>query len=189
MQAGRIAVTEHIPGLSAHESRTPRSRQAAGSCRPGRGVWSAARSAQGRDKGSPGRFMDGLGASRPVCPRGSGAAAPHGVLRVIDRPVHVLGAPAARAALGDNLGLLCLLLRVMQQDEGPSTSYLPLGRRRGGGTQGSRVGRPAGRPHHEASCVRMGRAYDPCPIDGTRRIRHRVTRSTEQTLLRERGAS
>lgn len=37
--------------------------------------------------------------------------------------------------------------------------------------------------------VRMGRAYDPCPIDGTRRIHHRVTRSIEPELLTEGGAS
>jgi hypothetical protein len=85
---GRIAVTQHIPGPSAHERRTPRTQQAEGSCRPGRGFWSAARLDQGRDSGSPGRFMDGrpwvwsVRGCRPS--RGSGVTAPGGALRGID---------------------------------------------------------------------------------------------------------
>jgi hypothetical protein len=57
--AGRIAVTEHIPGPSTHERRSPRSRQVEGHADPGVASGWAAGLDHGRDRGSPGRFMDG----------------------------------------------------------------------------------------------------------------------------------
>jgi hypothetical protein len=109
--------------------------------------------------------------------------------RLIQRRVRVLGGPAARVAFGDNLGLPCLLLRVMQHDEGPCTSYLPWA---GAAAAAHKARVSAGLPDGiimRAPCVRMGRAYDPCPIDGTRRIRNRVTRSTSHGCSRKGGAS
>jgi hypothetical protein len=84
-RAGRIAVTQHITGPSAHECRTrARGRRKVMPTR--HGFWRAARLDQGRDRGSPGRFMDGRPWVRSVrgLPRGSGAAAPSGALRAID---------------------------------------------------------------------------------------------------------
>jgi hypothetical protein len=82
---GRIAVTEHIPGLSADESLTHARGRQKGHTDPGVASGWAARLDHGGDRGSPGRFMHGLGASGAVClPQGNGAAAPSSALRAID---------------------------------------------------------------------------------------------------------
>jgi hypothetical protein len=49
--AGRMAETEHIPGLSAHESRTTLAAGGRVLCRPGPGFWWAVRLDHGGDRG------------------------------------------------------------------------------------------------------------------------------------------
>ena len=120
-----------------------------------------------------------------------GAARPGGALRAIDSSAcpRLLADLRLCAACSGNLSLPWVPPRVVRQDQAPAISCLPLAGRRGVGASGP----PTARAYPDgviltAAAVRMGRAYDPCPIDGTRRIRTRVTESTEQALLRERGA-
>ena len=105
---GRIAVSEHIPGLLAYESRIRARGRRKDHGGPGVASGWAARLDQGRDRGSPARFMDGLGATGgPYAPLG-GVERPRWVLcfaRLNDLPVRVLGGPTARAACGT-----CLLM-------------------------------------------------------------------------------
>jgi hypothetical protein len=103
--AGRIAVTEHIPDLSAYELPDPRSRQE-GHADPGRGFWvgllgwlmavdkGIAWSLHGRSRSVPGSMPLG----GPERPRRAVRFA-----RLLHRRDRVLGGPPVRAACGGNL--------------------------------------------------------------------------------------
>jgi hypothetical protein len=103
-RAGRIAVTEHIPGLSADESRTRARGRRKGHADPG----VASGGPLGWVKAGQGIAWSLRGRSQSVW----GCMSPRGVerprrkvrfARLIHRPVRVLGGPSARAAFGGNL--------------------------------------------------------------------------------------
>jgi hypothetical protein len=122
--AGRIAVTEHIPGLSAYESHTHARGRRKGPADPGVASGWAARLEHGNE-GIAWSLHAGFGASGAVCPSGSGAAAPGGALCVIDPcdAAALSGGPAVRVAFGGRLSLTWLSLRAWSCAQGLDVAH------------------------------------------------------------------
>ena len=124
--AGRIAGTEHIPGLSTDESRTHARGRRKGRCRLGRGFWVCGSVEHGGGGDRLVASWTGLGASGAGAPsRGVKREAERTrFARLIDRPGRVLGGPAVHAACGASPRLAWLPLTVADDPEQARLSRL-----------------------------------------------------------------